>query len=642
MNRRSWLELTSAAAFAAGGLPRWPRTRGRLDAMAPFRRLPFGAVRPAGWLQAQMLGDLTHGFAGRMDALCHEVASDIFVSSRNSRHAMNLANQDGVAWWNGESEGNWRAGHLMLAGLTGEPAALDRGRAYVARILASQDADGYLGAYAADLRDTREGDLWTQACLLRGLLAWSELTGDPAVFRAVERAARRTMAALEAGRWTYPWKEHHDLMFADVLEQLHEHTGDAAYPAFALRMYDTWNAAVPRTDTSLATLRDPAARWTDHGVHTYEILRLPLWLAAATGRPDLVEAAHVALGTLARYTLPSGAAVSQEWIEDAAPHPSLARYEYCAMKEVLVTLQAAFRTRGDAALGDWLERLFFNALQGARHPDGTGISYLTRDNRTRCGSQDRDGKRRDKFSPVHADVAVCCNPNATQVAAHFVRGLWMRHPAGGLAAMAYGPSVLRTRVRDVAVEVRAHTTYPFGSEITLEVIPAAPVRFPLWLRNPAWSGGTVVRARGASVEPTDGFVRVEREWRAGDRVEIGLAPSVQAVVAVTGEVALAHGALLYAEPLAAEATTLRQYDGGFADTEYEAGRPEAPAALERDERARGYGFAPGPVAAGEPSFADPGRTLQGRAVAADGTVGPLTLVPLGSAPITRWLTRPLI
>ncbi len=642
LNRRDWLQLASLATMSLSGFDARRILPGGANASeGVFSRLPFGAVRPEGWLRAQMLQDLDGGFAGRLDRLSTEVSSGIFTTARNSRQAMNLANQDGVPWWNGESEGNWRAGHMMLAGLTGEPDAMARAGDYVAVILASQDPDGYLGAYAPDLRYTREGDLWTQTCLLRGLLAWAELTHSAPVLRAVERAARTTMRALRQAPGAYTWKENHDLMFVDVMESLYEHTGDATYPEFALWLYDTWNAAVPRTDTSLQTLLDPDARWSDHGVHTYEILRVPIWLAATSGRADLARAARQSMHTLARYTLPSGGAVSQEWIEDAAPDPSAARYEYCALKEILVTLTSAYRTSGDPAYGDWIERLFFNAAQGARLPDGTAISYLTRDNRALCGGRDRDGKRREKLSPVHADVAVCCTPNATQIAGHHVRALWMRHPDGGLAAMTHGPSRLRTRVRGTDIEIISHTDYPFERTITFEVRPKTPVRIPLWLRNPGWSGGTVVRCTGARIEERGGFVRVEKNWQPGDRVEISLTPDVRIVPAVNGEVALAHGALLYAEPVASHPVTLREYPGGLRDVEYEAVPLAGAAALPASEQRSGFGFAAsttGTDASAHP-FASPPMVLTGEGLAEDGRRVPLSLLPLGSVPTTRRLTR---
>ena len=148
-------------------------------AVAPaFFPLRFGAVKPRGWILEQMRRDLRDGFAGHLDELCHEASSDIFASGRNRPGKPNAGNAAGDAWWNGETEGNWRCGHFMLACLTGEPDAMTKAKAYIDHILAAQDADGYLGIFSPELRYKGNGELWTQTCLFRGLLAYADATGD--------------------------------------------------------------------------------------------------------------------------------------------------------------------------------------------------------------------------------------------------------------------------------------------------------------------------------------------------------------------------------------------------------------------------------------------------------------------------------
>ena len=66
-------------------------------------------------------------------------------------------------WWNSETQSNWWDGLARTALLLDHAATLARVRAYVDRILATQDADGYLGIYAPDLRFTftgENGELW--------------------------------------------------------------------------------------------------------------------------------------------------------------------------------------------------------------------------------------------------------------------------------------------------------------------------------------------------------------------------------------------------------------------------------------------------------------------------------------------------
>jgi DUF1680 family protein len=651
MNRRDSLKLLAAAAGSA--LP-WPGlARGAQQAAATgsapqpvFTWLTLGEIKPDGWIREQMVRDLHDGFAGSLGRLCHEASSDIFVGQRNSRQSQNVANRLGVAWWNGESEGNWRAGFIMLAGLTGDAAAMREADEYVRHILSSQDADGYLGIFAADSRFQHAGELWTQACLLRGLLDYAEITGRADVRRAVQRCADLIVSVYGPGLRPVPWGESHDLMIADVMERLTDLTGETKYRDFTLWLYEAWSQHESKADTSLPSLVDLDAPFVQHGVHTCESIRLPLWLATATGRADLALAARHALEKLARYTGPSGSVVSQELIEDRRPDPSSTECEYCVTKEAQLTLESALQKTGVASLGDRVERIWFNAAQGARTPDGRAISYLTPDNRVRCDGRSLDGTRaepRNKLSPTHADVAVCCNPNATHVAALFVRGMWMRRGPDTLAALLYGPCRVSTRVAGVKVEIHERTAYPFDHAVEIAVAPERDVDLSLLLRDPAWSRGTTVRCAGAQIAREGDYWRVTKRWTSGDTVHVAFAAVVQEIQAVNGEVALQYGALLFAQPIASTRTVTKTYPiAGFEDAHYE---PASGAPLDlklpADARWRGFGLAPVQRSAApdvQRPFDTPAIVLRGRMLRADGTPVAIDLVPLGNASLLRRAT----
>ncbi len=133
------------------------------------------------------------GFTGHLDSLAPDliIKDDIYGRDRLSKDVKRkdvgaLAGGDPAAevqylWWNSETQGNWRDGFIRSAILAGDPQMLARAKAYVRRILATQDPDGYLGIYDRDLRyrfDGENGELWAKTTLLRGLLAWYEYGGD--------------------------------------------------------------------------------------------------------------------------------------------------------------------------------------------------------------------------------------------------------------------------------------------------------------------------------------------------------------------------------------------------------------------------------------------------------------------------------
>lgn len=625
-----------------------------------FSWLRWGEVRPSGWLREQMRRDLKGGFAGRLDELCHEASSDIFAAGRNKpSHPPTLSAADApqridassdYAWWNGETEGNWRAGFVMLAYLSGEDGYKRKADDWVEHVLSFQDTDGYLGINSPELRYRHAGELWTQACLLRGLLAYAELSRNATVLAAVRRAVDRSIKAYREENAPPPWGQSHDLMISDVLERLYEITGEARYRDFALWLYEGWSKA-GKNDAALPSLLDRQRPFTGHGVNTVENLRLPLWLWMATGKGDLGKASRNSLDKLERYSMPGGSVVGSEHIDDQAPDPDKAEFEYCATGEAQFTYQSALQKTGLAAHAERVERVFLNDTQGSRLPDGTAIAYLSTENRLHCDGRTVDGKeaeRRNKYSPTHADQAVCCNPMATQSAPLYVRGMWMRHRDGGLAALLYGPARVSTSIAGFPVEIEEKTSYPFDLHVEITVRPSRENSFSLYFRDPQWSRGTRVVCAGARVERVGDFWRVSKWWKAGDRITLDFAAEVRQVAAVNGEIALQYGPLLYALPIPAVRKVVKTYPvGGFADTYYTPvheilDRPALPA----ESRWNGFGFVPAAKKLEtEPlrPWDEPPVALHGEITnQANGARTIVELVPLGNAPTLRWLTFPVV
>jgi len=679
MDRRDSIKLLLAAScssilppwlLAAGRPPASSATRSEganadlqsrrenaAHAIAPvFTWLPMGEVKPEGWIKEQITRDLNEGFAGRLDELCHEAASGIFTSHRNSGSAENASNSAKINWWNGETEGNWRSGFMMMAYLAGNEEAMRKADEYVRHILSSQEKDGYLGVFAPDMRFSAPGDLWTQACLLRGLLAYGELAHDERVHQAVVRAADLIVSVMGAGKTPLEsgpggYGQSHDLMISDVMETLFNQTGDVKYRDFMLNFYEEMSETARNSDTSLHNLLDLDAGFADHGANTYETIRVPLWLWMATGREDLGQASRNALEKLSRYTEVSGSAVSQEDVARLKPDPQFTEYEYCATKEIQFTLQSALQKTGLPYLGDRVEQIWFNAAQGSRLPDGSAISYLTCDNRFHCDNLSPDGMHPDpqsKFSPTHADVAVCCNPNAANVAPLFVRGMWMRVTDGGLAALLYGPCSVSTTVSGVRVQIDERTSYPFKNGIEITVQAEREIEFPLLLRDPGWSHGTAVTCEGADIRREGGYWIVTRKWKtASTIVTLEFRPIVREVAATNGEVALQYGALMFVQRIEERKTVTKTYPvKGFEDTTYlpMPGKYEA-FELPASARWRGFGLKPVYLTQGTNwlrPFDTPVITLQGTLPGkSDRSEIAVTLVPIGNAPILRRATFPI-
>jgi hypothetical protein len=603
---------------------------------AAFTPLPFGAVRPQGWILAQMRRDLRSGFAGRLNLLCEEAASDIFSSGR-TRPEKIVPDPDGGKphrhphWWNGESEGNWRCGFLMMACLTGDPKAMAEAKAYVDHILASQDADGYIGIFIPSLRYKGVGELWTQACLFRGILAYAEATGSEPVFTAIKRAVDRTIAGY--GDCTKAKLITHDVMYTDVLEQLHARTGDKCYLDFGELLYRSVPSLEkfqeqPAIDGAFQTTFQKC-----HGAHVAESMRIPFWLWASTGDPKYLKLGLATMSATNDWVMPSGALVSDENV-DSRPYPwGNVGYEYCTIFERGLSLIRAGQYLGDGTEFDAAEHSIFNAAQGSSEPDGSAILYCSYENR--LSVQDEMGKRQ-RFSPTHQQVAVCCVPNATRVAPYYVGHAWMK-PKGdepALAATLYGPCEVKAELGGTSVRIVQKTNYPYSGDVEMTVHPEKPASFCLWLRDPAWSKNTRIVCAGAEIRKVASFWQVRKAWSAGDTVTIHFDQAVREVPALEQEVALQYGPLLYVLPVKGERKPVRSYEGSEL-TDYFVAKDEAENvdyALPADQRAHGFGFTPVTKENADPDYPldHPGVVLEGSLRRKDGSSVAVTLYPIGA------------
>ena len=599
-------------------------------AQPAFTPLQFGEVKPRGWILAQMRRDLEKGYAGCLDELCHEASSDIFASGRNRPGRSNNGNAAADSWWNGESEGNWRCGHIMLACLTQDSQAMAKADAYVKHILASQDADGYIGIFSPELRYGGNGELWTQTCLFRGLLAYAASNSDEQVFRAVRRAVDCTIAGY-AARSSVNLTQH-DAMYTDILEPLYAKTGDREYLQFALRLY--------RERTNLAQFfRQPLVGekfqrcYADgHGATVAESMRMPFWFWTATGDREYLKMGVNTIAAMNAFTMPSGALVSEENV-DAPPHPWNVGYEYCTIFERQFSLINAGQKTGDAANFQAAEHLWFNAAQGSREPDGSAILYCSEENR--LSVHDEIGKRQ-RFSPTHQQIAVCCVPNSTRVAPYFIANAWTR-PAGpepALAATLYGPCTVQTRLQGVPIHIEERTNYPYSGGVEITLNPEAPLRFCLWLRDPEWSKGTEIVCPGADIRHAGSFWQVRKQWNTGDSISIRFRQTVRVLPAMENEFALQYGPLLYVLPVSSETEIVKTYARPeFKDYFVTKSRDaEFDFALDADKRAAGFGFVPGSEANADPDYPldNPSVFLSGKMLLNDGTPAAVTLVPMGA------------
>jgi DUF1680 family protein len=244
-------------------------------------------------------------------------------------------------------------------------------------------------------------------------------------------------------------------------------------------------------------------------------------------------------------------------------------YEYCGITELFDTQKFLLEKTGEKRHADMGEKLVMNAGQGARLPDGTCVTYFSRDNRYRATSEGSGG--RFKFSPTHEDIAVCCNPIASKLMPYYVDGMWMKRSGDsrGLVAMFYGPASLKTKINGARVGIRQETYFPFSDTVRFLVEPEREIPFAIWLRIPYWCNEMRIEVEDGEISEQDGFKIIHRSWTRGDSFRVTFVAGIQAIEAVNGEIAFQRGPLLYSLPIPHEQRKIKDYPlKGFADYEF--------------------------------------------------------------------------
>jgi hypothetical protein len=214
--------------------------------------------------------------------------------------------------------------------------------------------------------------------------------------------------------------------------------------------------------------------------------------------------------------------------------------ETCAAVGSIFWNQSMFELTGEARYPELIERTLYNGFLSGVSEDGTHFFYVN------PLASEGDHHRKEWF------YVACCPPNASRLLASLGKYLYAESD-GELYVNQYVGSRARATVGDTDVELTQESDFPWSGDARIEVSVDAPTAFTLAFRVPAWADDARVRVDGEDVtaDADDGFVRVEREWRDGDAVEVHFPMTVDRLVAHpevrndAGRVALRRGPLVY-------------------------------------------------------------------------------------------------
>jgi hypothetical protein len=484
-----------------------------------FVPLPAGAVVPEGWIRdgAELAAQ---GITGHLDewTITHRMAwKGVGFKARGADSITGMG-------WPLEQSSYWLDGAVRLAYMLNDTALIHKISDRLNIVVDGVLAGGKSFVYWRDVDYSKTTfNNWAHSHMGRALVAYYEASGDKRVLEALTKVYGQ---------------------FA--LVNIPHHTWDVSGCNNVDPMIDTYVLSGDRR--ILQTLRSMAAsdetketvrRWNEgdcafgHGVIIYENLRIPAMLAPLANDPSLLNATLSHLKWLDdNYLLPFGIASSEEFVAGIG---STRNTETCNVSCSSWTYQQLYEIMGDGHWGDRIEQVFFNATPAPAARDYKTMAYYQSPNRVEglmpfetpgAGSGSFD------FHPTGHGV-LCCVGNLTRSIPNYIMYMWMGTIDKGLAATLYGPSVVDAVVLDgIPVRITSETNYPFEEDIRLHVEPYKTCTFPLYLRIPAWCSAPEVRVNDENIDAThseSGFIRIERQWKKGDRISIRFPMQVQIV-----------------------------------------------------------------------------------------------------------------
>ena len=471
-----------------------------------FIKLPVGSIQPEGWVKRylELQRDGLTGHLGEISA---------WLEKENNAW---LTNGGDHGW---EEVPYWLKGYGNLAYILNDPQMIAETKTWLEGVFASRQPDGYFGP--VNERNGRR-ELWAQMIMLWCLQSYYEYSNDPRVIDL--------MTAYFKWQLTVP----DDQFLKDYWEN--SRGGDNIYSVYWL-----YNRTGEPFLLELAEkIHRNTADWTRpsslpnwHNVNIAQCFREPATYYMLTGDSAMLKASYN-VHRLIRRTfgqVPGGMFGADENARMGFIDPRQG-VETCGLVEQMASDEIMLCLTGDPMWAEHCEEVAFNSYPAAVMPDFKALRYITCPNHTVSDSKNHHPgiDNNGPFLAMNPFSSRCCQHNHAQGWPYFSEHLVLATPDNGIATAIYAACKATVKVGE-GKEITLHeeTNYPFEESIAFTVSTAGKVSFPFYLRIPSWTKGAQVRVNGKSVATTPiagKYLRIEREWADGDRVEFQLPMSL--------------------------------------------------------------------------------------------------------------------
>jgi DUF1680 family protein len=422
--------------------------------------------------------------------------------------------------WYGEHAGKWLYTAARAAASTGDPdltAAVRRVAAYLAYV---QEPDGYLGTYAPAGRmtsdaayDRRTWDVWVHSYMMIGLLEVHRYWPDERWLGAARKIGELCIRLFGSGTKSVAYMGNHTGLSGTVLLEpmvdLYRATGGWRYLELARRIVRQMEERPGLELVSRILAGKDVEQVADGKIYQlcwnlvglaklYEATSERDWLKVCVNAWRNIREDHLTLdggpwGGVGRFS---------EVFNPKGFFSPWGFVETCSTMSWLQLSRELLRLTGEAQYAEEIERTAYNALLGAQDPNGEDWCYFIYPN----------GKRHNTY------YWACCKSSGA-LALEEIAPLVYGKTRDGAAVNLYTPS----KATVAGMQIEQETEYPHAGRVTLRI--GSHASLPLTLRIPQWAAGARVAVNREG--PREGvapgtYVKIAREWRAGDTVTLDL------------------------------------------------------------------------------------------------------------------------
>ncbi len=455
----------------------------------------------------------------------------------------------------------------------------------IATIAAAQEEDGYLHPFITMTTDEdrwqnpHRHELYSIGHLIEAGAVHYQMTGKRALLEVAIRAADRV--ALDYNPVNGPLHhppEHQQIEMG--LVRLYRVTGEQRYLDLAEAFLNArGNPLGRRLFGEYSQDHLPVAEQSEavgHSVRAVYQYSGMADVAALTGNDGFLQALQQlwenTTGSKQYVTGGIGSSGGNEGFGPPYDLPNLTAYsETCGSIGHVMWNERMFRLHGDARYVDLAERVLYNALLSGVSIEGDRFFYPNRLESFR-------GAQRSRWFDCS-----CCPSNVVRFMP-LIPGLVYAHSGHDVYINLFMESSARIEANAGGMVIRQETRYPWDGAVRLTVTPDRTTPFTLNLRIPGWARGEVIagdlyrfldedpaapqlRVNDVPIEISlvNGYAQIEREWKAGDTVELDLPMpvrrigAIENVVAADGRVALQRGPIVFC------AEGIDNHDGNVLD-----------------------------------------------------------------------------